>query len=69
MSLSTIMSHAGLSGYAIAGMVIFLAVFLGLSIRYWLMYTRGEMKGKSAMPLDDGSVAGLDRHDETREQS
>lgn len=54
MRLSTIMSHAGLSGYAIVAMVLFIAVFLTVGIRLWMQHRRGDLNGKSAMPLDDG---------------
>jgi hypothetical protein len=54
MSLTTIMSHAGLSGYAIAGMLIFLAVFISLMVRLWLQARKGGLEEVGRLPLEEG---------------
>lgn len=57
MSLSTIMSAAGLSGYAIAGLVVFTLVFASILIRLWLQGKKGELDDMDRLPLDDGRPA------------
>jgi hypothetical protein len=54
MSLSTIMGHAGLSGYAIAAMLVFLAVFASILVRLWLQSRAGGLEEAGRMPLEDG---------------
>ena len=58
MSLTTIMSHTGLAGYAIAGMVVFMAVFASILLRLWLQSRNGRLEEAGRMPLDDGRPAG-----------
>lgn len=58
MSLTTIMSHTGLAGYAIAGMVVFMAVFASILLRLWLQSRNGHLEEAGRMPLDDGRPAG-----------
>jgi hypothetical protein len=57
LSLSTIMGNAGLSGYAIVAMILFLAVFTSLMIRLWRQSRTGRLEEAGAMPLDDGRPA------------
>lgn len=57
MSLSTIMSEAGLSGYAIAGLIAFTLVFATILIRLWLQGRTGTLDADSGLPLDDGRPA------------
>lgn len=54
MGLSTIMSSMGLSGYAIAGMLIFLAVFTSLMVRLWLQARKGGLEEVGRLPLEEG---------------
>ncbi|MFA7330042.1 MAG: hypothetical protein WC326_03105 [Candidatus Delongbacteria bacterium] len=53
MSLSTIMSHAGYSGYAIIGMIFFLLVFASLMIRLWLQSRAGGLEEVGRLPLEE----------------
>lgn len=57
MSLSTIMSHAGLSGYAIVGMIFFLLVFTSLMIRLWLQSRAGGLEEVGRLPLEEARPA------------
>jgi len=54
MGLSTIMGLAGLSGYAIAGMLLFLAVFASLMVRLWLQARKGGLEEVGRLPLEEG---------------
>jgi hypothetical protein len=56
--LSAIMSHAGLSAWAIAGLIVFSLVFFSILLRLWLQGRRGELKGRERLPLEDGRLAG-----------
>ncbi len=54
MKLSDIMSYAGLSMYAQVALVLFLAVFIAITIRTFLPSRRAELDEASRLPLDDG---------------
>ncbi len=70
MSLSTIMGNAGLSGYAIVAMILFLAVFASLMVRLWRQSRTGRLEEAGAMPLDDGRPAqGADASAAHREET
>ncbi len=56
MKLSDIMSAAGLSIYAQIALVIFLAVFLAITIRTFAPSRHREMEDASRIPLDDDRV-------------
>jgi cbb3-type cytochrome oxidase subunit 3 len=56
MKLSDIMSNAGLSMYAQVALVIFLAVFIAITIRTYLPSRKQELDDASRLPLDDGVV-------------
>jgi hypothetical protein len=58
MSLTTIMSHAGLSGYAIIGMILFLLVFVSLMIRLWLQSRAGGLEEVGRLPLEEALPVG-----------
>lgn len=53
MRLSEIMSHAGLAGYAVVGLVIFFIVFVAVAIRVLSPARKREYDEASRMPLDD----------------
>lgn len=52
MKLSDVMSHAGLSGYAQAALVLFLAVFAAVVIRLFLPSQRRGQDEASRLPFD-----------------
>ena len=56
MRLSDIMSHAGLSMYAEIALVLFLGVFIGITIRTFAPSNRRALHEASMLPLDDGAV-------------
>ncbi len=58
MSLSEIMGASGLAGYAIAGLLIFLVVFLVIALRLMIQSHRGKLDELSSLPLEDGVPAG-----------
>lgn len=53
MSLTEIMSHAGLEGYAEVGLVLFLALFLGVLVYTFRKRNKATFDRASRMPLDD----------------
>lgn len=53
MSLSDIMGHAGLAGYAVAGLVLFLIAFAAVAVRTFWPGRGREMDEAARMPLDD----------------
>ncbi len=53
MRLSDIMANAGLSGYAVIAMVLFMAAFLAIVVRIFWPGKAREMDAASRMPLDD----------------
>ena len=53
MRLSEIMSHAGLAGYAVAALVIFVLVFVAVAIRVLSPSRKREYDEAARMPLDD----------------
>ncbi len=56
MSLTDIMSHAGLAGYAVTAMILFIAAFLVVAVRIWWPGRRAEMDAASRLPLDDQHI-------------
>ena len=57
MKLSDIMSAAGLSIYADIALVIFLVVFLAITIRTFAPSRGRELDEASRLPFDDGRIA------------
>lgn len=53
MKLSDIMGYANLSVYAEVALVIFLIVFLALSVRLFLPGQDAELREAARLPLDD----------------
>lgn len=53
MSLSDIMSGAGLAGYAEAGLLIFLVTFVGIAIRTLSKAQNDEWERARQLPLSD----------------
>jgi len=53
MSMSDIISHLGLTLYPIAGMVIFLSVFVGVVVRVMQHKRREELDRAATLPLED----------------
>jgi cbb3-type cytochrome oxidase subunit 3 len=58
MKLSDVVSYAGLSFYAQVALVLFLGVFILVSIRTYLPSRRRELDDAARLPLDDGVVVG-----------
>jgi len=56
MSLSDVMSHAGLAGLAEIAMVLFLLVFLAVVAWTFAPGRRHELDEASRLPLDDGTT-------------
>ena len=56
MKLSDIMSNSGLSMYAEVALVLFLGVFIAITIRTFMPSRRRELDEAGRMPLDDGTV-------------
>ena len=53
MHLADIMSHAGLSGYAEVGMILFMLAFIGIVIRTFRPGNHQAMDAASRLPLED----------------
>jgi len=53
MSLTDIMEHAGLSIYAQISLVIFLVVFIAITVRTFAPSRRREMEDAARLPLAD----------------
>lgn len=53
MRLSEIMSHAGLAGYAVVALVIFVIVFVAVAIRVLSPSRKRKYDEAARMPLDD----------------
>ena len=53
MKLSDIMGNAGLSMYAQVALVIFLGVFIAVTIRTWAPSRRHELDDAAMIPLND----------------
>jgi cbb3-type cytochrome oxidase subunit 3 len=56
MKLSDIMSYAQLSFYTEVALVLFLGVFIAITIRTFLPSRRAELEAASRLPLDDDMV-------------
>jgi len=55
MRLSDVMSHAGLAGYAVVALVLFLAAFVAIVVRVARRSSSAEFARASRMPLDDAA--------------
>ncbi len=53
MSLADVMGHAGLSAYAVAGLVLFLAAFVAIVVRTFWPGRGRELDHAARLPLDD----------------
>jgi cbb3-type cytochrome oxidase subunit 3 len=53
MSLSDIMGHAGLAGYAEVAMILFMAVFAGVVVWTFWPGRHRELDRASRLPLED----------------
>jgi cbb3-type cytochrome oxidase subunit 3 len=53
MSLTDVMSHAGLSHYAVAALVLFLLAFAAILWRTFAPGRRAEMDHDRLLPFDD----------------
>ena len=53
MSLSDIMSAAGLSGYAVVAMLLFIAAFLAIVTWIFSPRRRRELEARKTIPFDD----------------
>lgn len=56
MRLSDIMSNSGLSMYAEVALVLFLGVFIAITIRTFLPSRQRALNEAARLPLDDGPV-------------
>ncbi len=56
MKLSDIMSYAELSNYAEVALVLFLGVFVAITIRTFLPSRSSELHEASLLPLEDDRV-------------
>lgn len=54
MRLTDIVSGAGLSGYAIVAMLLFIAAFLAITIWLLLPARKAEFDRAGRLPLEDG---------------
>ena len=54
MRLSDVVSHSGLSIYAIVALLLFFAVFVAVTVRV-ARSKRADMDRQARMPLDDSS--------------
>jgi len=55
MRLTDIMSGAGLSGYTVAAMLLFMAAFVAIVVWLFLPSRKREFDRAGRLPLDDGS--------------
>jgi cbb3-type cytochrome oxidase subunit 3 len=53
MSLSDILGHAGLSGWAEAALILFIAAFLAIAARTFWPGRQREMDEAARLPLED----------------
>ena len=56
MSLSDLMSHAGLAGFAEVAMALFMAAFVVIAVRLFWPGRRRELDSASRLPLEDDVV-------------
>lgn len=64
MKLSDIMGNAGLSMYAEVALVIFLLVFIAVTIRLWMPGTQQAMRDVAMLPLNDDPSSAAKPHQE-----
>jgi cbb3-type cytochrome oxidase subunit 3 len=55
MGLSDVIGHAGLSGYAVAAMILFMAAFAAIVVWAFAPRRRRELDEASRLPLDGGA--------------
>ena len=53
MKLTDVMSHSGLSGYALIAMILFLIAFVAILVRVFQPSRRQEFDRAGRLPLDD----------------
>ena len=53
MDLTSLMSHAGLAGYAEVALILFFAVFLGIVAWVFAPSRKKELSDASHLPLED----------------
>lgn len=63
MRLSDVVSHSGLSIYAVIALVIFLAAFVGIVVRVFTAKRR-DMDHQARLPLEDAPSASKESDDE-----
>ena len=59
LHLTDVMSHAGLSGYAIVAMILFMLAFGAIVWRVFQRSRRDEYLQAGRLPLDDGIDDGI----------
>ena len=64
MHIADVMSHAGLSGYAEVGMILFMLAFIGIVIATFRPGTSRAMDEASRLPFEDDPAA--QRGEDTR---
>ena len=57
MKLSDIMGHAGLSAYAEVALLLFLGVFVAVTVRTFLPSRRQELDAHARLPFDEPAPA------------
>ena len=53
MGLSDVIGHAGLSGFTVAAMILFMAAFVAVVVWTFAPRRRRELDAASRLPLDD----------------
>lgn len=61
MKLSDVMSHMGLSSYAEVALLIFFAVFVGVTLYVLRSDKKAAFERAARLPLDDSEPKELDR--------
>ncbi len=56
-SLTDVMSHAGLSGYAIVALLLFLVAFVGIAVRVFRRSSTQDFEEARRLPLEDEPAA------------
>jgi cbb3-type cytochrome oxidase subunit 3 len=54
MKLSDVMSHSGLSGYAVVALILFMIAFVAIVLWIFWPGRKARMDRDSRLPLDDG---------------
>ena len=58
MRLADVMSHAGLAGYAVIAMILFLGAFVAIVVRVAKRSAGAEFEEARRLPLDDDRPKG-----------